>query len=35
MRPQKNGDASVVVKVLTPGKEGERLKDELLKTNLV
>lgn len=29
--PRKNGDASVVVKVLTPSEEGERLKDELLK----
>lgn len=29
--PRKNGDASVIVKVLTPSEEGERLKDELLK----
>ena len=29
--PRKNGDTRVVVKVLTPSEEGEKMKDELLK----
>ena len=29
--PRKNGDPSIIVKVLTPSKAGEKLKDELLK----
>ena len=29
--PRKNGDTIVVVKVLTPSEEGEKMKDELLK----
>lgn len=29
--PRKNGDSRIIVKVLTPSEEGEKLKDELLK----